>query len=322
MAVTVPHAQAPNAEAGQAAASHEATPRPRRRVDRDRVWDMMVNLRASPGEHDAYEDLYEVLDGGSNTKPIPLHVSWQDHPIVEFIRPPLLLPLRMLCHFCCPNVHVIGQERIPKTGPVILAANHGSHADTAYLYVQLRGWMRHAIGAAAARDVCFQGVPMSVLFRTMFNVLAVQRRGSRSASMVDELANWLKSRPRRLLLLYPEGGRGFQGGRLGPFKKGVSRIALLAGATLVPVCIQGVNEVLPKGRKMVHRTKKPITIEYLDPIDPKTFCDPDQDDYVKTLQLTAELRNRLERALGLDLTPPPAPRERRAARDPHHDDDV
>jgi len=49
------------------------------------------------------------------------------------------------------------------------------------------------------------------------------------------------------LLLFPEGTRS-PSGEIGPFKRGVGLLAVELGVPVVPVCLDGLARVLPKGR--------------------------------------------------------------------------
>jgi 1-acyl-sn-glycerol-3-phosphate acyltransferase len=51
------------------------------------------------------------------------------------------------------------------------------------------------------------------------------------------------------LVIFPEGGRTEQDGALHKFKAGAARVALEAGAPILPVTIRGGHEVWPRGRR-------------------------------------------------------------------------
>src|SRR6185369_980797 len=68
----------------------------------------------------------------------------------------------------------------------------------------------------------------------------------------------------RALMVFPEGGRTTTG-KLMPFKAGAFRLALFSGASIVPVTIQGANELWPVG-SWLPRFFGTVRIVYHDPI--------------------------------------------------------
>jgi 1-acyl-sn-glycerol-3-phosphate acyltransferase len=66
------------------------------------------------------------------------------------------------------------------------------------------------------------------------------------------------------LVIFPEGGRS-PDGRLQPFRAGAFRLALAAGAPVVPVTIAGAFEAWPVGRRLPRPGR--ITITYHQPLD-------------------------------------------------------
>lgn len=73
------------------------------------------------------------------------------------------------------------------------------------------------------------------------------------------------------LLFFPEGHRS-RDGQLQRFYSGAFRLAAKTGVKIVPLCIQGTNEVLPPGRWWLKPAK--VTIKALDPVYPKSFREP------------------------------------------------
>ena len=73
------------------------------------------------------------------------------------------------------------------------------------------------------------------------------------------------------LLFFPEGHRS-RDGQLQRFYSGAFRLAAKTGVKIVPLCIQGTNEVLPPGRWWLKPAK--VTIKALDPVYPKSYTEP------------------------------------------------
>lgn len=142
-----------------------------------------------------------------------------------------------------PRVH--GADRIPLTGPVILAANHRAAVDTAF------------IPLVAARRVAFLGKAEYFVGRGLRGRLTAAFLGALGYIPVDRgnvragLAALAAGR--RVLEaggafgIYPEGTRSLDG-RLHRGHTGVASLALSTGAVVIPVGLRGTERVQPAGR--------------------------------------------------------------------------
>lgn len=145
----------------------------------------------------------------------------------------------------------IGLENLTSAPqPVILAANHQSHADTAAILGTLPRAIRERTAVAAALDVFGNGTVPSLKRRYLqlvvaagFHAFAFDRYGPPLPSL--RTARQL-IRNGWNLLLYPEGTRS-RSGELGPFKAGVSVLARFTRRPLIPVHVEGGRQVLPCG---------------------------------------------------------------------------
>ncbi len=139
--------------------------------------------------------------------------------------------------------------------PVIFAANHCSHADTAAILGSLPGPIRRRTCVAAALDVfgpASNGVTtlkglrrecLQIVVAAGFHAFAFDRHGPPHRSLrtaVDLVRNGWS------LLLYPEGTRS-RNGEIGRFKPGVGVLARATGRPVVPVRVAGGRNVLPCG---------------------------------------------------------------------------
>ena len=69
----------------------------------------------------------------------------------------------------------------------------------------------------------------------------------------------------RSVLVFPEGSRS-KDGKLTSFKKGGFHLATQSGASVVPMYIDGVFEILPVGAWRLRWPRKPVTVKFGDPI--------------------------------------------------------
>lgn len=122
-----------------------------------------------------------------------------------------------------------GQERIPETGPVILAANHFSQFDHFFAGVFLRRQIQFM-----AKSQLFKLPGLTWIF-THGGVFPV-RRGYDDQEAFITAERILASNG--TVLIYAEGGRS-RTGELGEPKRGVGKVALDSGAPVIPVAIYG-----------------------------------------------------------------------------------
>lgn len=137
-------------------------------------------------------------------------------------------------------------DEIPRTGPVIIAANHSSNLDVPVLGSSLMP----RIGRR------FQWLGKKELFDWPI-VGWVARNGGvhaidRSAADVDafRLAARILEEG-HVLFVFPEGTRS-RDGALGEGRDGVAVLALRTGAPIVPVGVTGSYERWPRGQKLPH----------------------------------------------------------------------
>lgn len=136
-------------------------------------------------------------------------------------------------------------ERIPRTGGVIIAANHLSWADPVLLSHFLYNNGRWPV--ILAKSALFK-VPL--LGRAVSELLAipVYRGSSEAAKSLQASAQRLKDGG--AILFYPE-GTCTRDPDLWPMvgKTGAARLALESGAQVIPVAHWGAHELLPYGEK-------------------------------------------------------------------------
>lgn len=136
-------------------------------------------------------------------------------------------------------------ERIPATGPVIIASNHMSVIDP--LFVVKAVWKRGRLGRFLAKRAIWK-VPVVGHVMTRSGQIPVDRENGASASLTA--AERLVSTG-SALIVYPEATLTRDPG-LWPMrgKTGVARLALESGVPIVPVAHWGVQDVLPPYGKL------------------------------------------------------------------------
>ncbi len=140
------------------------------------------------------------------------------------------------------KLQVEGLQNLPE-GAYLLCANHASHLDASAILAALPRSEALRVRTAAAKDV-FADRPFYNFFAQLFTHALPIERGASFARGLRELEAVLKSG--RPLILFPEGRRSPNGDLL-EFKPGAAMLARRAGVPIVPVCLKGVRQALPRG---------------------------------------------------------------------------
>ncbi|MFQ3550283.1 MAG: lysophospholipid acyltransferase family protein [Armatimonadota bacterium] len=143
------------------------------------------------------------------------------------------------------RIEVIGHENIPKSGGVLICANHISYIDPP------------AIGVASKRSVHFMAkkqlfeVPiLKFLMKPLQTFPVNQRSADRMAlrKAIDYINNG------EIVAMFPEGQRNLSG-KLMPALPGAGMIALNSDAVVIPAAVFNTEKMLPKGSVFLRFTK-------------------------------------------------------------------
>ena len=146
------------------------------------------------------------------------------------------------------RVRRVGEVRA--NGPAIYFANHTSHLDALVLWASLPPAIRARTRPAAARDYWGGSAFRRFLAERVFHAVLIERKEVRRDANPLEVMLAVLDRGDSLIL-FPEGTRG-DGESIGPFKSGLHHLARDRPAVaLVPVHIDNLNRILPKGEFLV-----------------------------------------------------------------------
>ncbi|MEO6578327.1 MAG: lysophospholipid acyltransferase family protein [Candidatus Limnocylindria bacterium] len=152
------------------------------------------------------------------------------------------------------GLNVRHAERVPRTGPFIVASNHCSILDPPFI-----GW---ATGHQVGRVVHFmakiemRGWPFIGWLATQSGVFFVRRGEGDRAAQRFSMQTLADGRP---IGIFPEGTRS-RTGRLTEGKSGAAYLAMRSGAPVLPVAISGSHRLFPDGSRWPHATRLTVQI--------------------------------------------------------------
>jgi 1-acyl-sn-glycerol-3-phosphate acyltransferase len=176
------------------------------------------------------------------------------YPVVNAVLPPLFKAIWR------PAVE--GLEHIPLEGPLILASNHLSFADSIVIPVVVP---RKVVFMAKSDYFTGPGIKGRAIraWFEMLDMIPVDRDDNRSALAALDGALEVLERG-EAFGVYPEGTRS-RDGRLYRGRTGVAQLALVSGAPIVPVGVIGTERLQPVGTTVPRIVK--VTVRFGAPIE-------------------------------------------------------
>ena len=144
---------------------------------------------------------------------------------------------------------VSGADNVPKTGPVILAANHASFLDPPLVGSGLSRDINYL-----ARESLFRFPGLGALLRS-WNSVPVDRDGGGARGLKNILDRLLKGGG---IILFPEGTRS-QDGKLQPARSGIGLVVAKSNAPVVPVRVFGTFEAYGRNAKFPRPKRVAVT---------------------------------------------------------------
>ncbi|MBM3249816.1 MAG: 1-acyl-sn-glycerol-3-phosphate acyltransferase [Candidatus Omnitrophica bacterium] len=162
----------------------------------------------------------------------------------------ILRALSFLIYKILFRFRAYGVENIPKKGAFILASNHVSYLDPI------------ALGIATSRPLNYMA-RHDLFFNPAFAWLLRQvrtfplKRDTADLSAIKKALSFLDSG--EPLVLFPEGSRRMEKVSDEP-QPGIGFLAAKSGVPVIPACIKGTDEALPKGAKFIKPVK--VTVHF------------------------------------------------------------
>lgn len=163
------------------------------------------------------------------------------------------------------RIQVEGRDRLPRRGPVIVAANHRSFLDSIFLPLAI-GRRRMTFVAKAEY---FEQRRTAWFFRAVGQIPIQRSGGPASDAALDAATDVLGSGG--VFGIYPEGTRT-RDGLTHRGHTGVARLAQRTGAPIIPVGLVGTAECQPTDAKLPRLFRR-ITVRFGEPIPPDRYED-------------------------------------------------
>jgi 1-acyl-sn-glycerol-3-phosphate acyltransferase len=161
------------------------------------------------------------------------------------------------------RMRVEGRDRIEKAkGPFVIVSNHTSHFDCPVILAALPYRLRHKTIVAAAADYFYKFAPLGTFTSLALGTIPFERHESSRESLER-----CKEGIRRgwSVLLFPEGTRS-QSGEMGEFKQGAAFLCVDTNCAALPVHLEGLEGVMPKGKSFPRPGK--VKVRFGSPVGP------------------------------------------------------
>jgi 1-acyl-sn-glycerol-3-phosphate acyltransferase len=201
-----------------------------------------------------------------------------------------------------------GRENLPRTGPVLLVANHQSFIDPVLVGAAAPRWLTYL-----ARSNLWHNRFLARLIDA-YQAVPIDRGFGKEGlqTVLDLLAKG------RVVLMFPEGERTHTG-ELQPLKPGISLLVKRVTCPIVPVGIAGAYQVWPRQRKwprldplVLASRGRGIAVAFGEAIDPARYKGTDREamlaDLGAAIRMAYEKAERVRRRSD-DARPIPRDRE-------------
>jgi cytidylate kinase len=153
-----------------------------------------------------------------------------------------------------------GDENLPRTGPLIVAANHASSADPVLIGAFLNGKLGRPVNWLGKRELV--EFPLTGWAFRIAGIHPVDRDAAdleafRTAMRILEAG--------QVLAVFPEGTRS-RDGALQQVREGVGMLALRSGAPVLPVAVINSDRAWPRGQ-LLPRFGRRVTVRYGKPFN-------------------------------------------------------
>jgi 1-acyl-sn-glycerol-3-phosphate acyltransferase len=190
-------------------------------------------------------------------------------PVTSYLVTNVTVTLFWVLFFVLNRTTVIGRKHVGAERNTLLLSNHQSMLDSFLVGLGAfypQSWLRpHLIPWNPAAAENFYRTPILAWLADNWKCIWV-REGRRDLHALHRMIEVL---PRGVMTLFPEGTRS-RDGAVGPGQPGAGLLILATRARVIPVAIEGMQEVLPIGC-YVPRVFKRIYVTYGPPVEHAAF---------------------------------------------------
>jgi 1-acyl-sn-glycerol-3-phosphate acyltransferase len=165
--------------------------------------------------------------------------------------------LKLVCAVYFP-ARCYGLEQIPRRGGFLVASNHLSYIDPLLLGIVMKPQL-HFVG----KESLFENKILGTFLRIV-HVIPIKRESSDFGALREAIRRLRRGHP---LLLFPEGARAGSKSvirREGTAYAGIGFLAAKSGVPIIPVKIEGTDNVLPPGGHWLKR--HPVSVVFGKPL--------------------------------------------------------
>lgn len=172
-----------------------------------------------------------------------------------------------------------GVENIPRTGGVLLVANHQSFIDPPLI----GSLIHHRHTDFLARGGLFKFKPFAWIISKL-NATPI-KQGAGDTGAIKEIIKRLNEQ--KMVVVFPEGSRTSDG-QVQPFERGISVLLKRAHCVVVPVGVAGAFEVWPRHKKLPRIFTKPLAVVYGEPMNTDELLVDGPDQAIQIIQNRVE----------------------------------
>jgi 1-acyl-sn-glycerol-3-phosphate acyltransferase len=170
------------------------------------------------------------------------------------------------------GVRYYGLENVPRTGGLLVASNHQSRLDPPLIGAGFPRRMNYL-----ARKTLFHGKLFSRMIAAL-DAIPIDRDGFGLGGVKETLRRLKAGEP---VLVFPEGTRS-PDGEIQKFKPGFAAIAVRAGASILPMAIEGAFAAMPRQSRLPRCM--PVRVQCGVPIGPDEIAKYDEREIVALVE--------------------------------------
>ncbi len=178
-------------------------------------------------------------------------------------------------------------DRVPQTGPVLIAANHQSFIDPPLVGSSVRP--RHT--DYIARSGLFKFGPFGLLLKAL-NCIAIKEETGDMGAIKQVLTRLSTG---HAVLIFPEGNRT-PDGTMHHFKRGVALLVKRGRCPVVPAAVEGCFDAWPRHRRLPTPWASPVAVMFGHPIPYEELVKDGMDEAMRRLEREIDAMRRELRA--------------------------